>query len=266
VTGCSSECCCSNQACEAQFNDQGDTWQQCVMSSAATSEPTILHLTHYYDGCRPSCSYQQYTSESFPTPVSFCDAEGENVLTDDAAVSVCEDGGTAATCKDHYPWVQDRVLYGFAAMAGATANDIPCGVCYQLTFSNARNIDSAVVMVTNAGDSEGSNIDLMVPGGGLGEFTTGLANYGWGQFYEYCSREEGVDTSSCMNKGGFTSESVCDAALEGDNDAVDACHGALFNVFGQLGCDLDDGFPPNLDVVSKVEVACPQVLLDRAYA
>jgi len=217
-------------------------------------------MTHYYDGCRPSCSHATVVSN----PINFCGPDGAadaNLV--DSDTSVCEDGGTAATCKDQYPWVEDGVLYGFGAKNGVTGADIPCGTCYELTFSNARNIDKAIVMITNGGDSSGSNIDLMVPGGGLGQYTTGLSSYGWTNFYSYCDGTD--DTDECKNTGGFTDEAYCDTAFGSDTAAATACHAVLFSVFGQLGCDNDDGYPPNLNVISQAEVDCPAVLTEKAY-
>jgi len=217
-------------------------------------------MTHYFDGCRPSCSHATVVTN----PIQFCGSDGLSATLDDGATSVCESGGAAATCKDQYPWIEDGVLYGFGAKSGFTGADVPCGMCYELTFSNARGIDKAVVMITNAGDSTGNNVDLMVPGGGLGEFAAGLSGFGWTDFYTYCLITGG-DTDACKNTGGFTDETYCDKAFGSDTAAQAACHSVLFSVFGQLGCNDDDGYPPNLDVISSTQVTCPSALTAKAY-
>ena len=61
-------------------------------------------------------------------------------------------------------------------------------------------------------------------------------------------------------------ESLCCTAFGSDAEAASACSGVLFSVFGQIGCDLDDGYPPNLSVIKSTELTtCPSQLTAAAY-
>jgi len=251
-------CCCVTDARVKHDYDPSNPTYTCEPKQDPFGKP-IFSMTHYYDGCRPSCAFSAHATRLVRT----CEADGVTPYTPkDDDDNVCQ-GGTAATCQDQYPWIEDRVLYGFVAKHG---DNVPCGQCYELTFTDARNIDSAIVMNTNGGDSSKNNMDLMVPGGGLGANTNGLTEYsGWGEFYDICPKDG--SPSQCAVSGGLEDESLCDTiwgGADGDHKALQACHKVLFGVFGQLGCN-QGAFPHNLHVATSKPVDCPQTLLDRAY-
>ena len=74
-----------------------------------------------------------------------------------------------------------------------------------------------------------------------------------------------ADTPECALYGGFLKEAYCGSALKGDAAAQKACHDVLWGVFGQVGCNHDAGYPANLVIASKTEVACPKALEDKAF-
>jgi len=243
-------CCCENQECKGQ-----DYYKGCVpIPSPPVSGGAAM--THYWDGCRPSCAVTGVTPA--------CDSTGEHPITGAVPGSIC-DAGTPngpATCKSQYPQIIGGVLYGYAAQSGATAADINCGVCYKLTINGRGGVSSAIVQVTNAGDSQTGNFDLLVPGGGLGENTIGVSQYaGW----NVCTNNGGPcecgssvsRNSECTPYGGFNHESYCDSAFPGDALASKACHEVLWNIFPQMGCNQDDGYVPNMDISNSEEVTCP---------
>jgi hypothetical protein len=214
-------------------------------------------MTHYWDCCKPSCSFENKGGH----PIKNCNRSGSDVVrfTDDIK-SVC-DGGEGSMCrgthngKGQYPWVEtnqgERILYGYGALTGDGA---ACGSCFEVKFKNARSIDRAVIMITNGGDSGAGNIDLAVPGGGFGEKTQGCKSYPW--------KVDSVPSSDISTYGGIHDPKYCDTIFENDSDARRACHEVLWGVFGQVGCDLDAGYPPNLffqDGYPK-KIACPAQL------
>ncbi|GME71701.1 unnamed protein product [Ambrosiozyma monospora] len=87
--------------------------------------------------------------------------------------------------------VSDDLAYGFAAgkLAEMTNEEMAC-TCFKLTFtSSAIAGKQMVVQITNTGVySDDHHFDLAMPGGGVGDFTTGCTSefgsgYTWGKTY-----------------------------------------------------------------------------------
>ncbi len=207
--------------------------------------------TRYWDCCKPSCGWTANASN----PVDSCDINDNNIGVSDDARNGCEGGGTAFTCHDWAPWIKsDKLAYGFAAHNGA-----PCGTCFQVRFSgsssrgeDAPGIDGKqmIVQVTNIGGIEGNQFDILIPGGGVGDF-------------DGCSGQWGVDSSSLGARyGGFRSQCGADA-----NCIRNMCQ----NAFGDSpdlmrGCDwYIEWFQmaDNPDIRYQ-EIECPQEILDRS--
>lgn len=87
-------------------------------------------------------------------------------------------GGGGFACYDFAPWaVSEDLAYGFVAF-----NRGGCGTCYELTFtgeSNSQPDDPGskaicgkrmIVQVVNIGGIQGNQFDIMIPGGGVGDF------------------------------------------------------------------------------------------------
>jgi len=115
-------------------------------------------VTHYWDACKPSCSW----SGKGGLQANSCDINGKNIGHNDNDKSSC-DGGNAFMCINNAPWKVGNVSFGYVAAAVGS-----CGDCYQFDFPNGQVM---VVMANNHGDiHEGAKFDLMVPGGGVGDF------------------------------------------------------------------------------------------------
>jgi hypothetical protein len=124
--------------------------------------------TRFWDCCKPSCSWN--------SPVRACTSVS-NPIGDRNVQSACT-GGSAHACYNFAPWaITDQLAYGFAAH-----NDVACGQCFELSFtgeSNSRPNDPGsasvcgkklVVQVVNTGGIAQTQFDIMVPGGGVGDF------------------------------------------------------------------------------------------------
>ncbi|MCL2688841.1 MAG: InlB B-repeat-containing protein [Chitinispirillia bacterium] len=188
-------------------------------------------LTRYWDGCKPSCSWQNNGTK-------VCDINNNLIPNhpNNAGTSSC-DGGAQFTCWDMIPWVDasDRNLaYGFVA----TTPPNNCGACWEITFTGSGHYGNnsqhaairgkrMIVMATNiGGDVGGQQLDLLIPGGGLGLFDsftrqTGISTSALGARYggllEDCERESNYNAStykSCLtNKCNTTFSNARHATL-----------------------------------------------------
>src|SRR5262245_61385577 len=114
--------------------------------------------TQYWDACKPSCSW----SGKGGLQANSCSITGVNIGKNDSDRSAC-DGGNAFACMNQAPWKVGNVSFGYAAI-----NMGSCGDCYQLDFPNG---EVMVVMKNNIGNlNAGAEFDLMIPGGGVGDF------------------------------------------------------------------------------------------------
>lgn len=128
--------------------------------------------SRYWDCCKPSCGWKGNVRAGNPTPS--CNTSNMSLGGDYDARSSCESGGTAYMCWNESPWaLDDKLSYGFVAK-----NDT-CGRCFQLQFTGtSRNGDSQstqplngktmIVQVTNAGVIANDQMDILIPGGGVG--------------------------------------------------------------------------------------------------
>lgn len=124
------------------------------------------------------------------------------------------DGGGAHQCYDLVPFaVSDTLAFGYAA----TSSGDVCGRCFQLQFtgqshnspgdpgSSALLGKTMVVQAINIGfDVGGGQMDLLVPGGGVGAFNACSNQWGvsneelgvqYGGFLAACKQEIGWDAS-----------------------------------------------------------------------
>jgi len=220
--------------------------------------------SRYWDGCKPSCGWSDNAGGN---PTKSCGNDGTSILSDNDAQNICMQGGPAHTCYSQAPWqVTDQVAYGFAA--SHTNGD--CGKCFRLTFkgttqhaanSNALNHIKGKIMVVKisniGGDVGGNQLDLMIPGGGLGAF-------------DGFTMQTGVNGSvlkASAGYGGFVTD--CGGADEG-NGALSTlqtcvknkCTSAFTNANLKAGCDLyaDWAGAANNPQFDFVEVSCPSEL------
>lgn len=222
--------------------------------------------SRYWDGCKPSCAWSNNANGN---PTKSCAINGTTVLSDPDAQSVTN-GGPAHTCYSQVPWaVSDDVAYGFAA--SHTNGD--CGKCFRLTFTgksehvaNSQGLSNLskktmVVKISNiGGDVQGTQLDFMIPGGGLGAF-------------DGFTMQDGVNGSvinGTERSGGFLTE--CGGAddskpnfknLDNLKKCVkDKCDQAFTNADLIAGCKFyADWFEAvNNPKFNMTEVTCPAAL------
>lgn len=212
-------------------------------SSAASSAPHTGYdpiqggcdgyATRFWDCCKPHCGW----SENLPggvEPMGSCSA-ADQPLNNPDAISSCE-GGDAHVCHGMVPFaVSDDLAFGYAA---TSSGDI-CGRCFQLEFTgdsyNAGNDPGSaalggktmIVQAVNIGyDVAGGQMDIMVPGGGVGAFD-GCSNQ-WGVSNQDLGAQYGGFLSACKDELGYN------ASLEQYKSCVtNRCD----SVFGSRGLD-----------------------------
>jgi hypothetical protein len=159
------------------------------------------YATRYWDCCQPHCAQQSGHR---------CGQDGVSSTGDQN--SACSGGGAFA-CYDEAPRaVSDCLSYGHIAKASPN-----CGVCYRIQFTGEgqHNVNDPgsklikgkqmIVKVTNTGgDVTGNQFDLMIPGGGVGQFNA-------------CSRQWGTSDLGAQY-GGFLTE--CTGAHSAKKECV----------------------------------------------
>lgn len=131
--------------------------------------------TRYWDCCQPHCS--QFDGHR-------CNQDGTSRTGN--TQSACSGGGSFA-CYDEAPKaVSDCLSYGHIAKSNPN-----CGQCYRIQFTGEgeHNVNDPgsklikgkqmIVKVTNTGgDVAGNQFDLMIPGGGVGQFNACSRQWG----------------------------------------------------------------------------------------
>ncbi len=165
--------------------------------------PQQGRATHYWDCCKPSCAWPDQGS------AKSCTIDNQT-HSDPNVGSACSGGaqsGDAYQCWSMSPWaVSDTLAYGFAAF-----NEGSCGQCYQLEFtgvsssgwddpgSAAISNKIMIVQTLNRGGIDQGQFDLLVPGGGVGDFdacstqwnATGNLGERYGGFFLECRNQNG---------------------------------------------------------------------------
>ena len=193
--------------------------------------------TRYWDCCKPSCSWQE---NSGGNPARQCTNKGKTESTDWGGGSVCSGGGLM-TCTSQIPFTVDGCdNIGFAFAAVPASNGGQCGHCYELTFTGEGHYNSTnantktlkklgkklIIMATNiGGDVQQGQFDIMILGGGVGQFN-GCSSMGWGnQGEQYggllsvCEKEN--DYAAGKMKSCLTSK--CNSVFSGDSQAKEGC-------------------------------------------
>jgi hypothetical protein len=159
------------------------------------------YATRYWDCCQTHCSQSSGHR---------CSQDGTS--STGSTQSACS-GGDSFACYDEAPRaVSDCLSYGHIAKSNPN-----CGGCYRIQFTgqgehNANDPGSKaikgkqmIVKVTNTGgDVAGNQFDLMIPGGGVGQFNA-------------CSRQWGTSDLGAQY-GGFLTE--CTGAHSAKKECV----------------------------------------------
>lgn len=242
-------------------------------SGGGTSLPPIQtgcsgYATRFWDCCKPHCGWQANVP-SGTSPVRTCSLA--NAAVDSNTQSACG-GGEAFQCWSMAPWqVSSTLSYGFAA----TSNGDICGRCFQLQFTGASFNAGAdpgsstltgktmVVQALNVGGDVGNHqFDLLVPGGGVGQFNA-------------CSKQWNLSASDLgAQYGGFLA--TCKQQLGGNGAGLSALKSCVAqkctSVFASRSAELAAGCRWFVDwfqvadnpALKFREVRCPAELTARS--
>jgi hypothetical protein len=186
--------------------------------------PQDGRATHYWDCCKPSCAW--------PDQGSARSCTRENQLQSNPDEQSGCFGGNSYQCWNMSAWAaSDTLAYGFAAFNGDA-----CGACYQLEFtgtssagyddpgSAALSNKIMIVQTLNRGGIGQGQFDLLIPGGGVGDF-------------DACSSQWNASGNLGERYGGFFLE--CRNQNNGNHEGAKSCARDKCNsVFG--GADQGD--------------------------
>jgi len=208
-----------------------------------TPGTTTAKTTQYWDACKPSCGW----SGKGGLRASSCNITGGGKAKNDDA-SACSNGNSY-TCMDQAPRKVGNVSFGYAAI-----NMGDCGDCYQLDFPNGHVM---VVMKSNIGNlNEGAAFDIMIPGGGAGDFdaltkqvqNSGVSNPDMGSRY-------GGFRLACNNSVSCVKQK-CDATFKNLPDLRAGCNWYADNL-GNSNASFDN------PTVKYKKVTCPSELTSK---
>ena len=222
--------------------------------------------SRYWDCCKPSCSWS--SNAGYGNEARQCDAS-MNLLTDYSASSKC-DGGVATTCLSQVPFTIegcDNMGFAFGAVPGAGPK--VCGRCFLLEFTGQGKYETRknhqllsnkklLVMASNIGyDVTNGQFDIMIPGGGVGEF-----NGCSGIFSGNLGAQYGGLLSDCENEVGYGGDDNT-IYTKRKECLVEKCN--MFSGDAKKGCLFLANFleAAGNPLHSYKEVECPQFLKDR---
>ncbi len=171
---------------------------------------TPAWASRYWDCCKPACGWQGNVQSG--GPMKSCSRENQPLGGNDDR-NACESGGSAYMCWSGVPWaVSDTLAYGFAAASG---DNYRCGACYQLQFTGsghhgnnagaqALNGKTMIIQVINNGGVASDQFDILIPGGGVGDFDACTSQWGvsdlgarYGGFMGGCNGDAGCVRNKC---------------------------------------------------------------------
>jgi len=215
------------------------------------------NITHFWDCCKPSCGWDDGQGQGRLPLKAMCDQNGRKVGgLGIEAESACDakKGRGVTTCPDMAPFLdlESGHWMGFVATQDL-GTKAECCECYKLKteFANTTAKEFTMwVQIISHGHVNGI-FDLLVPGGGLGEFD------GCSTIFPHSSR---VPQSRF---GGLHSPFDCDAAFAEHAGAVTACHwlfaGRMF-AYPSTGVP----FPGDALAFKASNEPCPEALNRRS--
>ena len=210
--------------------------------------------TRYWDCCKPACGWKGNVRTG--NPMTACSMDNQKMNGNYDAKNACESGGSAYMCWDGHPWeISQTLSYGYAAASGG---NYTCGRCYQLQFTgqgangspgnSALNNKTMIVQVINNGGLQGNQFDLLIPGGGVGDF-------------DACTRQWGTSDLGARY-GGFM------LACNGDKNCTkQRCEKVFANRPDLMqGCNWFLGWFNGADNPSFTfkQIACPKQITERS--
>lgn len=137
--------------------------------------------TRYWDCCKPSAAWNN--KAPVYAPVDVCKADGVTVIDPKAAdsgQSGCN-GGDQFQCSCMQPFndtVDNTLAYGFAAFTAGNEESTDCA-CYLAEIAHdaqgqpIKRNKLIFQVINTGGDVQAENVDVQIPGGGLGAFPQG---------------------------------------------------------------------------------------------
>ena len=170
------------------------------------------HASRYWDCCKTHCATNAGAQSC-----------GQNGTSNDSGGSSCN-GGSAYACYSEAPRaISDTVSYGYVAVPNPS-----CNTCYHIQFTgqgyySANDQGSQliagkhmIVKVSNTGsDVSQKQFDLMIPGGGVGQFTQGCQKQ-WGNIdfgAQYGGFYSGDSSDPQCNTGNHSQKKACVKAM-----------------------------------------------------
>ncbi|KAE8219065.1 hypothetical protein CF319_g7172 [Tilletia indica] len=151
-------------------------------------EPAGGMATQYWDCCKVAGAWPGHKSMN-GTAYS-CAKDGVTQLEDPQVTSGCQ-GGTAFACNNHQPFISatnPNLAYAVGARPSQLGVDSFMGACYSIQFKELPGKTLVFQAINTGRYPTDKQIDIQVPGGGVGELNTCPAQWGsppdgWGRRY-----------------------------------------------------------------------------------
>jgi len=245
---------------------------------------SVGYASRYWDGCKASCSFLRKSATLIGASKN-CDINNNEIPvvdseTDNNACQMRHGGAPFAyTCWDMAPFADPSnpaLAYAFAATPGIVGDQ--CGKCFQLQFVGQRgdgfdpiathaalNNKTLIVMASNIGhDVVANQFDLLVPGGGVGQFDSFSGQLGinksqlgndWGGFLRDCEGELNWGINKTVEDFQVCLRDKCRGVFSDPKHKL-LLDGCIFYADWMMAAN-------NPRVLWKALDECPAVLVDR---
>jgi hypothetical protein len=203
--------------------------------------------SRYWDCCKPACGWKANVRSG--NPMNSC-SQSNQVLGSADTKNACDGGGGGAfMCWSGAPWsISDTMSYGFVAASGS---NYVCGRCYQVQFTGSGhnganpgatslNYKSMIVQVINNGGVASDQMDLLIPGGGVGALNACSTQWGnvdlgsqYGGFYAACKNDKTCTAQMCQT--AFANKPELQAGCTWFLDWFNGADNPAF-IFKQISC------------------------------
>jgi hypothetical protein len=180
--------------------------------------------SRYWDCCKPACGW---SANAGGNPMKSC-SQSNQVLSSNDTKNACESGGSAFMCWNGAPWsVGGQLSYGFVAASGP---NYVCGRCFHIQFNGtghngtnpgvtAINGKHMIVQVINNGGVAQDQMDILIPGGGVGALNA--CDDQWGSGTDLGAQYGGWRATCGSNADCIRGK--CQAAFSGKAELMAGC-------------------------------------------
>jgi hypothetical protein len=203
--------------------------------------------SRYWDCCKPACGWKANVRSG--NPMNSC-SQSNQVLGSADTKNACDGGGGGAfMCWSGAPWsISDTMSYGFVAASGS---NYVCGRCYQVQFTGSGhnganpgatslNYKTMIVQVINNGGVASDQMDLLIPGGGVGALNACSTQWGnvdlgsqYGGFFAACKNDKTCTAQMC--KTAFANKPELQAGCDWFLNWFNGADNPAF-IFKQISC------------------------------